>query len=137
MYIAESRRAIEQGDRIINLALHEIEGVWTGLDKYQEAGVLTRTRRDVETEAIALARRGRVYAKVLRNESLARPLLKAATELAASLAPRSFHGVPWYEECTKALREYPGERLGRGRCARRGARAAGGGALGESAHRLF
>ena len=110
MYIAESRLAIKIGDALVNAALRgsealDIEQVWTGIDKYQEAGVLTRGR-DIETEAVALARRGRVYAKVLRNETLARPLLHQATTLAASLAPRSFHGIPWYDECIRQLQEY-------------------------------
>jgi len=108
--IAESRQAITCGDRLVSRSLAhsealDVEGLWTALDKYQEAGLLTRAR-DVETEAIALARRGRVFAKVLRNESLARPLLKKATELAASLAPRCFHGVGWYDECVRQLQKY-------------------------------
>merc|ERR1719450_1958952 len=82
-----------------------MEGVWSGLDKYSEAGLLGRGR-DIETEAIAVARRGRLYARVLRNEALARPLLLHATELAMSLAPRTFHGVQWYDECTRQLQAY-------------------------------
>ena len=46
-YIAESRRAIAQADQGLNQALRnaenlDMDGVWTALDKYQEAGVLTR-----------------------------------------------------------------------------------------------
>jgi hypothetical protein len=29
-----------------------------------------------------------------------------ATELATSFAPRSFHGVAWYENCTRQLQTY-------------------------------
>mmetsp|Transcript_396 Transcript_396/g.1278 ORF Transcript_396/g.1278 Transcript_396/m.1278 type:complete len:449 (+) Transcript_396:77-1423(+) len=110
MIIAEGRQAIAAGDSLINAAVADseqidMEGVWSGLDKYSEAAVLGHGR-DIETEAIAIARRGKVYAKVFRNESLARPLLVHATALAASLAPRSFHGVYWYEACTKQLKKY-------------------------------
>lgn len=110
MYIAESRLAIDHGDALVNAALRDsealdIEKIWTAVDKYQEAGVLTRGK-DIETEAVALARRGRVYARVLRNETLARPLLYQATTLAASLAPRAFHGIPWYDECIRQLQAY-------------------------------
>lgn len=108
--IAEARMAVAVGDRTLNGALSDgealdMERVWTAFDKYAEAAVLTRGK-DIETEAIAIARRGRVYAKVMRNESTARPLLLEATRLAATLAPRSFHGTPWYEECTKQLALY-------------------------------
>ena len=108
--IAESRLAINIGDGIVNRALShsealDMEALWMGIDKYQEAQVLTRGC-DIETEAIALAKRGRVYAKVLRNENLARPLLVQATTLAASLAPRSFYGVAWYDECVRQLKVY-------------------------------
>lgn len=108
--ISESRLAIEQGDTLINQALGgteslDMELVWTALDKFQEAGVLTRGH-DIESEAIASARRGKVYARVLRNESLSRPLLVQATRLAASLSPRTFFGVPWYDECVRQLQAY-------------------------------
>merc|ERR1719197_1488423 len=86
-YLAQARRAIQLGDA-----------------RFQDACVLARGHAcDIETEAIGMARRGRVYAKVLRNESLARPLLKEAVTLVASLAPRSFHGVKWYDDCIRQL----------------------------------
>jgi hypothetical protein len=109
--IAEGRRAIANGDEQSNHAMmyndsdQMMEGIWHALDKYSEAGLLGRGR-DIETEAIAVARRGKIYARVLRNEALARPLLMHATELATSLAPRSFHGVAWYEDCTRQLQTY-------------------------------
>lgn len=110
--IAEGRQAIKVGDQLANSAMMHtdeaelmMEDIWTALDKYSEAGMLGRGR-DIETEAIATARRGKIYARVLRNEALARPLLHHAMELAASLAPRSFHGVAWYEECKHQRQQY-------------------------------
>lgn len=109
-YISEARGAIQLGDSLVNRALMhseslDMELVWSAVDKFREAGVLTR-ERDIETEAIAVARRAKVYANVLRNEALARPLLVQAITLAASLSPRTFHGVPWYDECANKLKEY-------------------------------
>ena len=114
-YIAESRMAIAAGDAIANFALKQaddnmMDGIWQGIDKFQEAEQLTRqldvALRDVETEAIAIARRAELYVKVIKNESTARPLLNQAIRLAESLWPRSFHGVDWYEKCKSMLEVY-------------------------------
>lgn len=111
-YLTQARLAIQRGDEYVQCALAhsealDMELVWTGLDAYQEACVLARGHaKDIETEAIGVARRGKIYAKVLRSESLARPLLVQASTLATSLAPRSFHGTPWYDECIRQLQVY-------------------------------
>jgi len=115
LLIAEGRQAVSTGDMLLNAAMKHseeadqmIEGVWQALDKYSEAALLGRDR-DIETEAIAVARRGKVYAKAFRNETLARPLLLHAIELTISLTPRTFHGVPWYDECQGQLQSYQQE----------------------------
>ena len=110
-YLAQARLAIQRGDSFIHRALDsealDMELVWSGLDTFQDACVLARGHAmDIETEAIGVARRGKIYAKVLRNEALSRPLLVQASTLAASLLPRSFHGVPWYDECLRQLQAY-------------------------------
>lgn len=108
--IAESRMAIAMGDEMVNRALRDSEDldmdlVWTSIDKFREAELLTRGR-DMETEAICIARRAEVWAKVMRNETIARPLLTRAMQLAESLYPRSFHGVVWYERAKQTLQRY-------------------------------
>ena len=108
--ILEGRLAIATGDKMLNRALQgneslDTEELWSAIDMYHQAAILTRSRA-IETEAIAVARRGRVYAKVIRNEATARPLLRHAVVLAASLSPRSFHGVKWYDECVATLSMY-------------------------------
>jgi len=115
LLIAEGRQAVSAGDVLLNAAMKHaeeadqmIDGVWQALDKYSEAALLGRDR-DIETEAIAVARRGKIYAKVFRNETLARPLLLHAIELTISLTPRTFHGVPWYDECQRQLQSYQEE----------------------------
>ena len=110
-YLAQARLAVQRGDGFIQRALDseelDMELVWSGLDAYQDACVIARGHAvDIETEAIGVARRGKIYAKVLRSESLSRPLLVQASTLAASLLPRSFHGVQWYDECLRQLQAY-------------------------------
>lgn len=59
--IAESSIAIDAADQILSAALNEedleIELVWSAIDKYHEAVILTR-ERSIEQECIALSRLG-------------------------------------------------------------------------------
>ena len=92
-YLAQARLAIRKGDGFIQRALDseelDMELVWSGLDAYQDACVLARGHAvDIETEAIGVARRGRIYAKVLRSES--------------PLAPSSFKRARWRRRCCRA-----------------------------------
>ncbi len=63
--------------------------IWEVLDWYKQAVVLTR-ECDVEVEAIAISRIGRVYDKVLNMKVRARENFKKAIQLAMSLHPRTF-----------------------------------------------
>ena len=95
-YLAQARLAIRKGDGFIQRALDseelDMELVWSGLDAYQDACVLARGHAvDIETEAIGVARRGRIYAKVLRRRaSLAPPRSSehAGGVAVAALVPR-------------------------------------------------
>lgn len=110
--IAEGRQGIMVGNQYLSDAMNHTDdteqmmhSTWVALDKDSEAAQLGRGR-DIETEAIAVARRGMVYAKVIRNENLARRSLKHALTLAMSLSPRNFEGVTWYDDCKKQLQTY-------------------------------
>ena len=62
---------------------------WEILDWYKKAILLTR-ELEVETEAIATSRVGRMFANVIKIKSKARECFKVAIELALSMHPRSF-----------------------------------------------
>lgn len=63
---------------------------WEILDWYKKAVLLTR-ELEVEMEAIALSRIGRVYDKVLKMKSKAKENFKRSIELALTMLPRTFN----------------------------------------------
>ena len=66
-----------------------IEVAWDILDWYKKAILLTH-ELEVEIEAIATSRVGRMYDKVFSIKYKARENFKRAIELALSMHPRSF-----------------------------------------------
>ena len=64
--------------------------VWAVVDWYKQAALLTR-ENDVELEAIALSRLGKVYDSVLKMKAKAQENLKRSIQLAMSLHPRTFN----------------------------------------------
>ena len=68
-----------------------LDAIWTIIDWYKLAVLRTREVSEVEQEAIALSRLGRVYGQVLKIKSMARQYLHTSIELALSVAPRTFN----------------------------------------------
>ena len=64
--------------------------IWEIVDWYKQAIILTR-EKDVEVEAIALSRLGRLYDRVFKLKYKASENYKRAIQLAFSLHPRSFN----------------------------------------------
>ena len=82
------------GDNLLDNVLNmqeclNMDMVWDVVDWYKQAIILTR-ENDVEMEAIALSRLGRVYDKILKMKSKASECFKRAIQLAMSLHPRTF-----------------------------------------------
>ncbi len=63
--------------------------IWEVIDWYKQAVVLTR-ESDIEVEAMAFSRLGRVYYHALDMESKARENFTKALQLSLSLFPRTF-----------------------------------------------
>ena len=65
--------------------------VWDIIDWYKQAVVRTREVTEVEMEAIALSRLGRVYDRVLKIKYKAKEYLMRSMQLAHSMHPRTFN----------------------------------------------
>lgn len=81
------------------------ELVWDILDHYKQASLLAR-EHDLESEAIAISRIGRVFATIIKNEERGHEYFLRAIELAQSLMPKTFYNVDWYKEAHKAVEEH-------------------------------
>ena len=68
----------------------DMEMAWDILDWYKKAVLLTH-ELEVEIEAIAISRIGRLYDQVFKIKSKARESFKAAIALALSMHPRTFN----------------------------------------------
>ena len=77
--------------------------VWAVVDWYKQAALLTR-ENDVELEAIALSRLGKVYDSVLKMKAKAQENLKRSIQLAMSLHPRTFNSEG--KHCILCLLEF-------------------------------
>ena len=87
-------RSVSLGDELLERATRyyetvDINMVWEIIDWYKQAILLAR-ELDMEQEAIAMQRIGRVYAKVLKFKPQAKEYYKRAIQLAVSMAPRIF-----------------------------------------------
>lgn len=69
-----------------------IDMVYEVIDWHTKAVLKTREITEVEMEAIALSRIGKVYDKVLKLKYKAKEYLLRAMQLANSMHPRNFHG---------------------------------------------
>eukprot|EP00057_Strongylocentrotus_purpuratus_P008810 XP_011663284.1 PREDICTED: uncharacterized protein LOC100890018 isoform X3 [Strongylocentrotus purpuratus] len=108
--VAESSMARATGDDLLEEHLKNEETVntniiWTVIDFYTQAAMLCRDK-DLEQEAIAYSRLGRVYGKVLTLPSRGKDYYKKAIQLALSMTPRTFHGVGWFMESTKFVEDF-------------------------------
>lgn len=107
---AESAQARQAGDDLLEQGVRggeelSMDAVYAAIDRYKEAAVLTR-EHDLEAEAIALSRLGRVYRTVLREDAKARNCFRQAVNLAVAMAPRTFYREEWYSEAQSAILQY-------------------------------
>lgn len=93
IFVCESTQAREMGDEALRAALHgdvqiSMELTLQAIDWYRQATVLTRDR-DIEGEAIAMSRLGKVYSEVLKDDARASKAHYQATKLALTImSPR-------------------------------------------------
>ena len=93
IFVCESMQAREMGDKALRAAIHDDVQVNMDLalqaaDWYRQATVLTRDR-DIEGEAIAMSRLGKVYSDVLKDATRASKAHYEATKLALTvMSPR-------------------------------------------------
>ncbi|KAK3084872.1 hypothetical protein FSP39_020577 [Pinctada imbricata] len=111
--MAESMQARHIGDSLFD-KIKETEElnmdlVWDIIDWYKQAVVRTREVTEVEMEAIALSRLGRVYDKVLKIKYKAKEYLMRSMQLAHSMHPRTFNSEEWFKDCAEILERYQQE----------------------------
>lgn len=112
--LAESMQANQIGEELFNKLLMDeenlnIDMVYEVIDWHKQAVLRTREITEVEVEAIALSRIGRVYDKVLKLKAKAKEYLMRSMQLANSMHPRTFHGEGWFEDCKEILARYQKE----------------------------
>lgn len=119
--ILASTQARLRGEELLEAAVSEnakgeitvdnVEGLFEAADRYRAAAIAAR-EADVESEALALASLGRLFRDALRGDAMpdaderALALFKRAIALGLSCAPRTFLGVPWYDEAVTFVNEY-------------------------------
>lgn len=99
-----------QGDQMFEEQIHEAETInfdtmWEIVDIYKESLLQTR-EVDLENEAIALSRLGRVFHKVFKDRGKAHNYYRRAFDLVQALHPRDFSKVDWFVETKNALHEF-------------------------------
>ncbi|XP_052246457.1 uncharacterized protein LOC127855118 [Dreissena polymorpha] len=114
MSMAESMQARQIGDEMFEAVVRNeetlnIDMVWEVIDWYKQATLRTRDITEVELEAIAVSRIGRVYDRVLKLKQRAKDYYKLAVELAHAMSPRTFVREDWYIEATQVLAKYQSE----------------------------
>ena len=100
--ILEARQERLEGDGLLEIAMHgaeelNVDYVHYALDSYKRAGIRARGV-DLESEAMALAAQGRVYARVLKFETRAYQRYFEAISLALACAPRVLSHHSWLLE---------------------------------------
>jgi len=119
--VADSLREIQNTDNMVakipeDFDVEEFEEseyapfIWDIVDRYRHALILTRTR-DVEIEAIAHARLGKVFGLFVGNMQRARENLKISLELADSLRPKIVSHNEWHKEATRLLQQFQQEQV--------------------------
>lgn len=112
--IAESMQANQIGDDLFKKVLMDeenlnIDMVYEVIDWYKQAVLRTREITEVEVEAIAMSRIGKVYDKVLKLKYKAKEYIMRSMQLANSMHPRIFHDEDWFKDCTEILQRYQKE----------------------------
>lgn len=82
----------------------DFENVWNILDMYKAAEIHSRNI-DIENEAIAISRQGRIFYRILKLQSKAHTYYRASFDLAATLYPRDMNNCDWFKECKIVLEE--------------------------------
>ena len=77
-------------DHALDKSGSDCEDGWIVYDCYKEAILLSR-ELEVEIEAMATSRFGRIYSEVFGLKSKGRTLYKEAIQLALTMHPKSFH----------------------------------------------
>eukprot|EP00111_Clytia_hemisphaerica_P005098 TCONS_00014678-protein len=111
----ESMQAIDTGDSLLEQHLQNdsdinMDLIYTVIDYYRHAMVLTRDV-EIELEAIALSRLGKLYDKVLKIKYRASECFKKCLEIASTLVPRVLTTELWYQVASEALQRYQRENL--------------------------
>ncbi|XP_067650439.1 uncharacterized protein [Haliotis asinina] len=111
--VAESVQARETGDALFTQLVVEEEflsftRVYDVIDLYHKAVLLTRGQ-DLEMEAIAHSRLGRVYDRILKIRSKAKENYRYSLDLAQSMEPRNFQTEEWFKMAAAALQRFQQE----------------------------
>lgn len=106
----DSMQLREQADRLFDDCMMQSEAlnfemVWIILDLYKASEMHCRNV-DIENEAIAISRQGRIFYKVLQLRSKAHTYYRAAFDLATALHPRDMTNCDWFMECKLAMEDF-------------------------------
>eukprot|EP01098_Paradermamoeba_levis_P000228 TRINITY_DN10237_c0_g1_i1.p1 TRINITY_DN10237_c0_g1~~TRINITY_DN10237_c0_g1_i1.p1 ORF type:complete len:464 (-),score=131.34 TRINITY_DN10237_c0_g1_i1:5-1396(-) len=111
--VCESSKEISVADRRLQQYINDefaVDQFWDVVDGYHSAILLTR-EKDIENEANACSRLGKVYDQVFTHKTKARPYFKRCIELAMSLTPKNFAGYDWFQAAERTLEKYQREDL--------------------------
>lgn len=105
----DSISLIEQADKLFDDYVMQaetlnLEMVWCILDMYKASEMHSRNV-DLENEAMALARQGRLFYKILNLRSKAHTCYRASFDLAMALHPKDMSNCDWFKECKIVLEE--------------------------------
>lgn len=106
----ESMQARATGDEILRKAVCENEElnmdlVYESLDFYRKAALLTR-EKDMESEAIATSRIGRVFSEIFKNGGKAAQFHYQATKLALTVMSPRIARAAWYTYSLQKVGEH-------------------------------
>lgn len=82
-----------------------LDMVWNILDLYKASEIHCRNV-DIENEAIAYSRQGRIFYKILNFRDKAHKYYRAAFDLATALHPKDMSSCDWFKECKIALEDF-------------------------------
>lgn len=97
-------------DYVMQSESFNFEVVWIILDMYKAAEMHCRNV-DIENEAIAFARQGRIFCKILNLRSKAKTCYRASFDLGTALHPKDMTNCDWFKECKIALEDFQKSKL--------------------------
>ncbi|KAG0601285.1 hypothetical protein M758_11G099000 [Ceratodon purpureus] len=100
IFVCESMQACASGDQVLMRALFDEEEVnlelaFEAIDLYRSAVLLTR-ERDIEGEAVAMSKLGKVYSEVIKDPERASKAHYQATKLALTVMSPRIARSDWY-----------------------------------------